>query len=765
MKGSFLFRLFFCCCLIPPAFAGQSIAEKKESFSHSDSGISKETRDLLRHINSLLEEKHLLIKHLYEEALYLYQTDAEQEKYIQLLDEIKIIKAEIVEIQQMWRKQAADYMQNDEYALWHQPETTMSQLVMDYGSSEYIYLVPPEVGTIRFSLNSNLPIPRESWGDCLELILGQHGVGVRQLNPYLRELYILRNDPSGIKAIISAPEEIDFYSPQSQICFVLSPNATDPRGDLLFLQKFSNPNTTKVEIIGGKIFISASAEIVQELLKLYTFAQKGTGGQDFQLITLSKIDASEMETILNTAFHDGKAASEGSTLRVIPLKNLSQSLFLSGNKEEVKKAISLVRDIEAQVEDPQEKTVFWYTTKHSEAEELASVLAKVYDLLIEGGAVQSKKEPIRSGGKVDDKLIVSNAHVKSGAGQRTAHKTADGRNNFVVDPKTGSIIMVVEQDSLSKIKELLKKLDVPKKMVQLEVLLFEKKVSDKNRVGLNLFKLGADAGKVAASAASTGLSWTAAGGILEFLSSHSKGSGIPAYDIAYQFMLSQEDVQINASPSVTTMNQTPATIAVVEEVSVDAGADKDKNRIYQRAQYGIIIQITPTINVDEHSEAEEGNRFVTLETDITFDTPKKNPNDRPDVTRRHIKNHVRIADGQTVILGGLRSKSMQDNKESIPFLGEIPGIGKLFSHTAMDDRSTEMFVFITPKIIADPIEDAERVRREELNKRPGDIPEFLHELVHAKERQKKRLFESSLTALFGRQGSRLACRQEEYDGR
>jgi len=232
-------------------------------------------------------------------------------------------------------------------------------------------------------------------------------------------------------------------------------------------------------------------------------------------------------------------------------------------------------------------------------------------------------------------------------------------------------------------------------------------------------------------------------------------------------MLGQEDVQINASPSVTTINQTPAIIAIVEEISIDAGADSKKNQIYNRAQYGIKIQITPTINMDE---GDQNDDFITLDTDITFDTTKKNTNDRPDVTRRHITNHVRIADGQTVILGGLRRKNSQDSKDSIPFLGEIPGIGKLFSHTEMHDNSTEMFVFITPKIISDPIEDAQRLRREELKKRPGDVPEFLHELVEAQNREKRRLFEGSLTALFGRGKNATANvtnrkRAGEYDGR
>ncbi|MCH9626850.1 MAG: Type 3 secretion system secretin [Chlamydiales bacterium] len=758
-------RRFFLLMALLLVVTGQAqtIAEKKESFQRSDNEMDSVTLEQLRSINEELDEKRHTLKRLYDQALQLYHTHADKQRYLPILQKAALIKEEIAETQRMWRLETAAFMPNEEYALWHQPETTLQQLVMDYGAPDFIYLVPPEVGGMRMSLNSSLPIPRESWGECLELILAQYGIGIRELNPYLRELFIVRNDPSGIKAIVDQTEQLDFYSPQARVCYLLSPDGTDPRGDLFFLEKFSNPSTTKVEILGGKIFITASVDTIQELLKLYSFAKSGNRGQDFQLVSLSKIDASEMETILNSAFHDGNISVDGSTLRVIPLNNLSQSLFLTGTKEDVKKAQRLIQDVESQIEDPQEKTVFWYTTKHSEAEELATVLAKVYDLLVGTESIKTVNGE-KSEKTKDSHLVVPAINVGPSSDKRTSHKTADGQNNFIVDPKTGAIIMVVEQEALPKIKELLKKLDVPKKMVQIEVLLLEKKVSNSNKFGLNLLRLGSQAGQVA----STGLNWgTGGAGILEFLISRSKGSGIPAYDLAYQFMLGQEDVQINASPSVTTINQTPATIAIVEEISIDKGADKKDNRIYDRAQYGITLQITPTINMDEGDLSES---FITLDTDITFDTTKKSTNDRPDVTRRHIKNHVRIADGQTVILGGLRRKNSQDSKDSIPFLGEIPGIGKLFSHTEMVDSSTEMFVFITPKIIADPIEDAEKFRRDELKKRPGDVPEFLHELVEAQSRERKCLFEQSLTALFGRDLNPTATinnrkRTGEYDGR
>ncbi|MCH9625196.1 MAG: Type 3 secretion system secretin [Chlamydiales bacterium] len=755
----------------PLCLPAQTIAEKKESFQRSDSDLNPETLEQLRNVNQDLEENRYELSELYKQAEALFQSGADLQHYTPLLDQIRKLKAEIAQIQTMWRDETSSLMLNEEYALWHQPETSLHQLVMDYGAADYVYIVPPEVGGMRMSLNSNLPIPRESWGECLELILNQYGIGIRELNPYIRELYILRNDPSGVKAIVDDPQQLDFYAPTARICYVLSSGNTDPRSEQLFLQKFSNPTTTKIEIIGGRIYITASVETIEELLKVYAFA--GTGGkrQDFQLISLSKISAKEMEIILNSAFHDGKVSAEGSTLRVLPLESLSHALFLTGSKSDVTKALTLIEDVESQIESPQEKTVFWYTVKHSDPEELAAVLAKVYDVLMGNaiqGAKESKPEKKETPKKGEAALIIPPANIGATSGnKRTAHKTADGQNNFIVDPKTGAIIMVIDAPALPKIKELLKKLDVPKKMVQLEVLLFEKKVSNSNNFGLNLLKLGSQAKNVA----QTGLSWgtgSASGGILDFLVSRKSGSGIPAYDLTYQFMLGQEDVQINASPSVTTMNQTPAKIAIVEEVSIDSGSDKNENRIFNRAQYGIVIEITPTINMDEESEDENEVAYVTLDTNITFDNPKKNHDDRPDVTRRLIQNHVRIADGQTVILGGLRRKISQDTKDSIPFLGEIPGLGKLFSHTETTDSSTEMFVFITPKIISDPIEDAEMLRRAELKKRPGDIPEYLQELISAQEKEKKRLFQGTLTALFGREKStnaQASKRAEEYDGR
>jgi general secretion pathway protein D len=59
-----------------------------------------------------------------------------------------------------------------------------------------------------------------------------------------------------------------------------------------------------------------------------------------------------------------------------------------------------------------------------------------------------------------------------------------------------------------------------------------------------------------------------------------------------------------------------------------------------------------------------------------------------------------------------------------------------------------MFFFITPKIVFDPKEQMEKIRTEELKKRPGDIPEFLVKIEEARDKANKKYFKQSMRMFF-----------------
>ena len=70
---------------------------------------------------------------------------------------IKAAKGRIEKIHNLWRKEVSSLHPGESYALLHEPETLLSHLIIDYGSSENVYLIPGEIGSIRLSINSISP--------------------------------------------------------------------------------------------------------------------------------------------------------------------------------------------------------------------------------------------------------------------------------------------------------------------------------------------------------------------------------------------------------------------------------------------------------------------------------------------------------------------------------------------------------------------------------------------------------------------------------
>jgi pilus assembly protein CpaC len=65
-----------------------------------------------------------------------------------------------------------------------------------------------------------------------------------------------------------------------------------------------------------------------------------------------------------------------------------------------------------------------------------------------------------------------------------------------------------------------------------------------------------------------------------------------------------------------------------------------------------------------------------------------------------VNTEVELGDGQTFIIGGLLDKSLTDTFSKIPFLGDIPIIGKLFQSQSKTKNDTELIVLVTPEIVA-----------------------------------------------------------------
>jgi len=731
---------------------------------------SDQMDELLVQVNTQIASLRKELMDRYTALSTLEKQGAQEEEYQRLLTEVKELKNSLSSVETSWKEAATAESKKEEegYALWDQEETTLGQLIIEYGALDFLYIVPPEMAGIKLNMHSQLPIPKESWSEVLEIILAHNGIGAKKINPYTKQLYLLKQDPSFIQSILAAPEDLLRIPSQTRIFYLFSPPPEQAKSMFQFFERFADAKQTFVHQIGTKVAIVAPKEEIEKLLNLQKTVWQNPTGKVSKVVSVTKMPVKEMEKILLSFFGDAieknrppfnKVEQEG--LIIFPMGQ-GNSLVLIGQEEIVDRAEKVVQETEEQLQNPAEMTVHLYTCRHSDPTDLSKILEKVYSaLLVASTDVKESLEfsymqqgfPYRppDGYAPTAPMPVAPPPLKGGSAAQA--EVESGADHFIPDPKTGNLLMVVRKDVLSRIKSLLKQLDIPKKMVQIEVLLFERILNNNDSFGLNLLKIGASNNTIKY----TSLFSPTGRGVFEYLFQSSNSFCSSKLDFAYNFLMTQENIQFHAAPSVVTVNQTPASINIVQEISINNGAAPiDTNngvafeQSYTRAQYGINIIVTPTVHAaevsDDPSKTEKG--AVTLQTNISFDTPRHSLDSRPLVDRRHIENEVRVVDGETVIIGGLRKKTTADNEERIPFIGEIPGLGKLFGSTQLTDINTEMFFFITPHIVLDPQETLEKLRAEELKKRPGDLPEFLQRVVDAQDKESRKFFEKSLRLFF-----------------
>ena len=103
----------------------------------------------------------------------------------------------------------------------------------------------------------------------LETILNQNGVGYKQLNPFLRELYLLKQDNRrGEAQLPTLCPEIKIFPDDARICFMLTPDSSQIKRIWVLQINSSTQILTAMQMLGRDILIIASVAEIRDVLKL-----------------------------------------------------------------------------------------------------------------------------------------------------------------------------------------------------------------------------------------------------------------------------------------------------------------------------------------------------------------------------------------------------------------------------------------------------------------------------------------------------------------
>ena len=193
--------------------------------------------------NDSLSKYKTELREKFEKAGELSRAGGKEAEFRELLGDVRGVKGKIRHLEESWRKSSVeDAAHGDEaYALWDVGETTLSQLIMEYGANDCLYVIPQELSGMKISLFSSIPLPHETWSEMIEMILAQNGIGVKKLNPFAKQLYILKLAPSAIEGIVDRESDLELFANHARLFYVFSPPPEQIRSVQAFFDRFSDP--------------------------------------------------------------------------------------------------------------------------------------------------------------------------------------------------------------------------------------------------------------------------------------------------------------------------------------------------------------------------------------------------------------------------------------------------------------------------------------------------------------------------------------------
>jgi general secretion pathway protein D len=159
----------------------------------------------------------------------------------------------------------------------------------------------------------------------------------------------------------------------------------------------------------------------------------------------------------------------------------------------------------------------------------------------------------------------------------------------------------------------------------------------------------------------------------------------------------ENDVTLLARPTLLATNNQEGEIIVGQSVPVDSGSSVAGNGVVTSniayRDVGIVLTITPQINDDGYINMQIFQSLSSVE-DATFGDLGN-----PSFTNQEITTTAVVADESVIVLGGLIQEDETNERNGIPGLRKIPGLGALFSFRSTSNVRRELFVILRPQII------------------------------------------------------------------
>ena len=464
------------------------------------------------------------------------------------------------------------------------------------------------------------------------------------------------------------------------------------------VQKVLTPLVSQTSVMishapSGMLIITETLSNIQKLLRIIETLDVESREDEVAVVPLQHASAASLAKILGTIYQGsaavvGRRPAEAARLRdsiqVVPYERVN-ALIVLANASDMRRVRNLIAMLDTEVQR-MEGNIHVYYLQNATAVELAKVLN-----------VLPERQP-------------------QGEDAAAARPAAISRSvQILADEETNSIIVIASREEYLVLEDVIRKLDIPRRMVYLEALIMEVDADKTLDIGVEWAAAGQfsdDTGVLA-----TGFSGPQGFNLIPGLDpedprlppGYSFGvlkQGIRIGNVVFpniaavlRAVKTDGDVNIIATPQILTTDNKKAEISVGENLpfitSRNTTASEQDYTQYEYRDVATKLEITPHISQANTLRLEIYTEVVRLQ-DNTGDTPS--------TFKRTATTTVILNDSDTVVIGGIIGQDSTASNWKIPLLGDIPVLGWLFKSHNSRDRKTNMFIFITPRIIRNPVD-------------------------------------------------------------
>lgn len=287
-----------------------------------------------------------------------------------------------------------------------------------------------------------------------------------------------------------------------------------------------------------------------------------------------------------------------------------------------------------------------------------------------------------------------------------------------IDQRTNSVIVRGSPEDVALIEDVIRELDQPLKMVEIEVIIATAQLGVAEELGLALrgsdaTRRGADRSFAADTGSSGGvvnndaadlfdsdglnaLSLLPAAGASSTLAAFVVRGASSILQVQLKALAEENKAQVVSAPRLVTLDNRTARITRSQDVFVQVDAGGDQGQSLAEIQTGLTLEITPSL-VPATRNGEDN--LIRLNLNATNSAPGAGVFGQIDVRAQEVQTEVLVPNGGTYIIGGLFDDDRLNLQSGVPGLKDIPILGQIFRTDTASSNLSETIFFITPRIV------------------------------------------------------------------